>query len=177
MFGVPEGAKRDRGPEYVFEQIIAEKRERQRQRQRKKQSPCRETDVGFDPGSLGSRLGQRQQETTEQPGCTQYIFLTYNRLPSNNILFRVQIIYSVLYIVTYNVPYIIYCIIYFKLYTTFILSHNHFKNFVYYISFPILFVFLVLYFNSMYPKSFTNAVPSSQPQISNGIFEMLLCIL
>ena len=29
----------------------------------------------------------------------------------------------------------------------------------------------------MYPKSFTNAVPSSQPQISNGIFEMLLCIL
>ena len=30
-------------------------RERQRHRQREKQAPCREPDVGFDPGSPGSR--------------------------------------------------------------------------------------------------------------------------
>ena len=35
-------------------------RERQRHRQREKQAPRREPDVGLDPGSPGSRLGQRQ---------------------------------------------------------------------------------------------------------------------
>ena len=30
-------------------------RERQRHRQREKQSPCREPDMGLDPGSPGSR--------------------------------------------------------------------------------------------------------------------------
>ena len=29
-------------------------RERQRHRQREKQAPCRETNVGLDPGNLGS---------------------------------------------------------------------------------------------------------------------------
>ena len=29
-------------------------RERQRHRQREKQSPCREPDVGLDPGTMGS---------------------------------------------------------------------------------------------------------------------------
>ena len=32
-------------------------RERQRHRQRKKQTPCREPNVGFDPGSPRSGLG------------------------------------------------------------------------------------------------------------------------
>ena len=30
-------------------------RQRQRRRQREKQAPCREPDVGLDPGTLGSR--------------------------------------------------------------------------------------------------------------------------
>ena len=30
-------------------------RQRQRHRQREKQAPCREPDVGLDPGTLGSR--------------------------------------------------------------------------------------------------------------------------
>ena len=32
-------------------------RERQRHRQREKQAPCREPDVGLDPGTLGSCPG------------------------------------------------------------------------------------------------------------------------
>ena len=32
-------------------------RERQRHRQREKQAPCREPDMGFDPGSPGSCTG------------------------------------------------------------------------------------------------------------------------
>ena len=32
-------------------------RQRQRHRQREKQAPCREPDMGFDPGSPGSHLG------------------------------------------------------------------------------------------------------------------------
>ena len=34
-------------------------RERQRHRQREKQAPCREPDVGFDPGSPGSCPGPK----------------------------------------------------------------------------------------------------------------------
>ena len=32
-------------------------RERQKHRQREKRAPCREPDVGFDPGTQGSRPG------------------------------------------------------------------------------------------------------------------------
>ena len=32
-------------------------RKRDRQRQREKQAPCREPDMGLDPGSPGSHLG------------------------------------------------------------------------------------------------------------------------
>ena len=35
-------------------------RERQRHRQREKQAPCREPDVGLDPGTLDYTLGRRQ---------------------------------------------------------------------------------------------------------------------
>ena len=34
-------------------------KERQRHRQREKQAPCREPDVGLDPGSPGSCLGPK----------------------------------------------------------------------------------------------------------------------
>ena len=34
-------------------------RERQRHRQREKQAPCREPNVGLDPGSPGSRPGPK----------------------------------------------------------------------------------------------------------------------
>ena len=33
--------------------------ERQRHRQREEQAPCREPDVGFDPGTPGSRPGPK----------------------------------------------------------------------------------------------------------------------
>ena len=38
---------------------IERERERQRHRRREKQAPCREPNVGLDPGTPGS-LGQRQ---------------------------------------------------------------------------------------------------------------------
>ena len=41
-------------------------RERQRHRQREKQAPCREPDMGLDPGSPGSHPEQRQ--TFNHPG-------------------------------------------------------------------------------------------------------------
>ena len=34
-------------------------RERERQRQREKQAPCREPDMGLDPGSPGSHPGPK----------------------------------------------------------------------------------------------------------------------
>ena len=45
---------------YLFIRIHREERERQRHRQREKQAPCREPDVGFDPGLQDRALGQRQ---------------------------------------------------------------------------------------------------------------------
>ena len=39
--------------------MIDIERERQRHRRRAKQTPCREPDVGFDPGSPGSRPGPK----------------------------------------------------------------------------------------------------------------------
>ena len=38
---------------YLFTIDIERERERQRHRQREKQAPCREADVGLDPGSPG----------------------------------------------------------------------------------------------------------------------------
>ena len=37
--------------------VIQRERERQRHRKKEKQAPCREPDVGLDPGSPGSRPG------------------------------------------------------------------------------------------------------------------------
>ena len=39
---------------YLFIHERHTQRERQRHRQREKQGPCREPDVGLDPGTLGS---------------------------------------------------------------------------------------------------------------------------
>ena len=52
-------------------------RERQRHRQREKQAPCREPDVGLDPGTLGSwpELKTDAQPLTEPPRHPLFHFL------------------------------------------------------------------------------------------------------
>ena len=40
---------------FIYEREGERERERERQRQREKQAPCKEPDVGLDPGSPGSR--------------------------------------------------------------------------------------------------------------------------
>ena len=48
-------------------------RERQRHRQREKQAPCREPDVGLDPGSLGSHPGpQAGAKPLSHPGIPEF---------------------------------------------------------------------------------------------------------
>ena len=42
---------------FIYSRETPTERERQRHRQREKQPPCREPDVGLDPGSPGSRPG------------------------------------------------------------------------------------------------------------------------
>ena len=44
---------------YLFMIVTERERERQRHRQREKQAPCREPDVGLDPGTPGSRPGPK----------------------------------------------------------------------------------------------------------------------
>ena len=45
-------------------------RERSRHRQREKQAPCREPDVGLNPGSLGSRPGLKgSAKLLSHSGC------------------------------------------------------------------------------------------------------------
>ena len=45
-------------------------RERQRHRQREKQAPCREPDVGLNPGSPGSHPGLKGgAKPLSHPGC------------------------------------------------------------------------------------------------------------
>ena len=44
-------------------------RERQRHRQRGKQAPCREPDVGLDPGIPGSHSEPVRCSTAEPPRC------------------------------------------------------------------------------------------------------------
>ena len=58
--GAGEYSKCYRSLYFYFILFIHERhreRERERHRQREKQAPCREPDVGFDPGSPGSRPG------------------------------------------------------------------------------------------------------------------------
>ena len=44
---------------FIYDSHRERERERQRHRQREKRAPCREPDVGFDPGSPGSRSGPK----------------------------------------------------------------------------------------------------------------------
>ena len=49
--------------------------ERQRHRQREKQAPCRDPDVGLDPGSLGSRPGPKAgAKPLRHPGIPEFMF-------------------------------------------------------------------------------------------------------
>ena len=50
-------------------------REAQRHRQREKQAPCRDPDVGLNPGSQDQALGWRWRWTTEPPGPPRKLFL------------------------------------------------------------------------------------------------------
>ena len=51
-------------------------RERQRHRQREKQAPCREPEVGLDPGSPGSCPGPKAgTKPLSHPGIPSYEFL------------------------------------------------------------------------------------------------------
>ena len=45
--------------DFIYLFIRQRERERQRPRQREKQAPCREHDVGLDPGSPGSGPGPK----------------------------------------------------------------------------------------------------------------------
>ena len=45
---------------YLFIHERHREKERQRHRQREKQAPCRESDVGLDPGPRDHDLNQRQ---------------------------------------------------------------------------------------------------------------------
>ena len=54
---------------YLFMRDTKRERERERQRHRqKKQTPCRETDVGLDPGSPGSGPGPKAALNHKPPG-------------------------------------------------------------------------------------------------------------
>ena len=46
-------------------------REKQRHRQREKQAPCREPDVGPDPGLQDHTPGCRRRQTAAPPGLTE----------------------------------------------------------------------------------------------------------
>ena len=50
-------------------------RERQRHRQREKQAPCREPDVGLDPGTPGSRPELKADaQPLSPPGVPKAVF-------------------------------------------------------------------------------------------------------
>ena len=61
---------------YLFMIVTHWERERWRYRQREKQAPCREPDVGLDPGSPGSHPGPKAgAKPLRHPGIPQEILL------------------------------------------------------------------------------------------------------
>ena len=55
---------------------------RQRHRQRERQVPCREPDVGLDPGTLESCPGLKAgAKPFSHPGVTFFLFLTFEKYP------------------------------------------------------------------------------------------------
>ena len=64
----------------LFRLFIYERpRERQRHRQREKQAPCRELDVGLDPGTPGSRSGLKADVQPLSPRASPESFLREGR--------------------------------------------------------------------------------------------------
>ena len=60
----------------LFIYLFQRERERQRHRQREKQAPCRETDVGLDPGTTGSCPGPKAgAKPLSHPGIPVSVFL------------------------------------------------------------------------------------------------------
>ena len=56
-------------------------RKRQRHGQREKQAPCREPEVGLDPGTPGSHLGPKAgAEPLSHPSSLMCSFQYYNQL-------------------------------------------------------------------------------------------------
>ena len=59
--------------------------ERQRHRQREKQAPCREPDVGLDPGSTGSHLGLKAAlKPLSHRGCPSCMISNTKMNPQSN---------------------------------------------------------------------------------------------
>ena len=68
----------------VTERERERERERQRHRQREKQAPCREPDVGFDPGSTGSLTpwAKGKRQTAAPPRDPEKKSVLFNLSPS-----------------------------------------------------------------------------------------------
>ena len=59
--------------DFIYLFMIDIERERQRHRQREKQAPCREPDVGLDPGSPGLRPGPKAgTKPLSHPGIPKF---------------------------------------------------------------------------------------------------------
>ena len=62
-------------------------RERQRHRKREKQAPCREPNVGLDPGTPGSHPEPKADtQLLNHPGIPISDFLIIKKMPNNVIL-------------------------------------------------------------------------------------------
>ena len=60
---------------FIYSWETQRERERQRHRQREKQAPCREPDMGLDPGTLGSCPGPKASaKPLSHPGIPQPFF-------------------------------------------------------------------------------------------------------
>ena len=65
--------------------LLMRDRERQRRRQKEKQAPCKEPDVGLDPGTPGSRpVSKADTQPLSHPGIPLFF----------NVHFEVERIYS-----------------------------------------------------------------------------------
>ena len=61
--------------DFIYLLMRDREREKQRHREREKQAPCREPDVGLEPGSPGSRPGLKADaQPLSHPGCPIFIF-------------------------------------------------------------------------------------------------------
>ena len=62
---------------YFLKILFMRERERQRHRQREKEAPCRQPDVGLDPGSPGARPGPKAgAKPLSHPGIPENMVLS-----------------------------------------------------------------------------------------------------